>query len=272
MAGNVQQEFDAVIPYHPKDSDVLPYCILGLRRYAVGLRNIYVVSKEDPEEDCIWVAESEFPFDMSIITCKERQGWYLQQLIKMYAFRCIKTLDHILLYDSDCVMCKPVSFFKDGKILLDWAENPHEPYFVHAKYVLPDFKQHDPSVSGICDHIMTRRDIMESLLQKIKAYRGKEAWRTLLEAVHPMEHKYSGMSEYELYYNYALINYPEVHAQRRINRKWLTSMRELQTTTVEIGVLHSWFIYKKETESSRTGEELLDETQAQGESLSQSNL
>ena len=239
----MQQEFDAVIPYHPKDSEILSYCILGLRRYAVGLRNIYVVSKEDPEEDCIWVPESEFPFDMSIITCKERQGWYLQQLIKMYAFRCIETLDHILLYDSDCVMCKPVSFFKDGKILLDWEETSHEPYFVHAKYVLPDFKRHDPSISGICDHIITRRDIMENLLQKIEAHREKEAWRTLLEAVHPMEYRHSGMSEYELYFNYALAYYPNEHDLRKLERVIGLSFKALEPShTFDIISFHAWAV------------------------------
>jgi hypothetical protein len=264
MAGNPPTEFDAVIPYHAKDSEILPYCIFGLRKYATGLRNIYVVSKEDPEEDCIWIPESEFPFDMSIITCRKRQGWYLQQLIKLYAFRCIQTLDHVLIYDSDCVMCRPVSFFKDEQILLDWTDDtPHIPYILHGKRVLPDFKQHDPLISGIRDHIMAKKDIMESFLRKIELHTGKEAWRGLLEAVEPTEHIKSGMSEYELYYNYVLVNHPSLYTLRKLDRQWVTSFAGLQTSA-DIVTFHSWTIdiRKKRIESSRTGEELGDETRA----------
>ena len=264
MAGNAPTEFDAVIPYHAKDSEILPYCIYGLRKFAVGLRNIYVVSKEDPEEDCIWIPESKFPFDMSIITCEKRQGWYLQQLIKLYAFRQIETLDHVLLYDSDCVMCKPVSFFKDGQILLDWTDDtPHIPYILHAKRVLPDFRQHDTLISGIRDHIMARKDIMEAFLRKIELHTGKEAWRGPLEGVDPTEHIKSGMSEYELYYNYVLTNHSSLYSLRQLNRQWVTSFAGLQTSA-DIVTFHSWTVdlRKKRIESSRTGEELGDETRA----------
>jgi hypothetical protein len=59
-------EFDAVIPYHEKDVAILSYCILGLRKNTRGLRDIYVISKEEPEdlEDATWFPESAFPFTL----------------------------------------------------------------------------------------------------------------------------------------------------------------------------------------------------------------
>ena len=110
--------YDAVIPFHKKDALILPYCVAGLKQNAEGLGNIYIISAENPEEeDCEWIPESAFPFTKedicSYIPKPERTGWYLQQLLKLSAFSVIKTdKPYILIFDSDCVMKKPVSFFQ----------------------------------------------------------------------------------------------------------------------------------------------------------------
>lgn len=257
--------FDAVIPFHPKDAEVLSYCVAGLRRYAKGLRNIYVVSKEQPDEDDIlWIPESLFPFTKAdvaeiIQSTNGREGWYFQQLLKLYAFEVITDiLPHALLFDSDCVVCKPISFFSaEGKILLDFSETvKHAPYFTHARAVMGDlFHEVYPERSGIADHMMVHRPVMQGLLYKID--RSGQAWRILLEAVEPAERNFSGMSEYEIYFNYALTWFAEEYALRQLVRGAGTSFRALTegSAKADIIAIHAWCVelHKTQIESSRIG-------------------
>jgi len=267
--------FDAVIPFHPKDAEVLSYCVLGLRRYTTGLRNIYVVSKDDPEEDdIIWIPESLFPFSIPDVkailqSTNGREGWYYQQLLKLYAFRVIRDiLPHALLFDADCVICRPIRFFSpEGKIFLDWSEKQgHEAYFTHARAIMGDlFHQPDPEKSGITDHMMVHRPIMEGLLQKIESrgfaktncIEGYQAWRIFLEAVDPVQRDFSGMSEYEIYYNYVLTWFWEEYSLRQLKRGMGTSFRALTEGSAEADIIafHRWLVnlHGKQIASSRMG-------------------
>lgn len=269
MPADESRAFDAVIPFHPKDTAVLSYCVASLRRYVAGLRNIYVISKDDPEEDdIIWIPESAFPFTLSdvaavIKSSNQREGWYLQQLLKFYAFRVIPgILPHTLLFDSDCVVCRPIRFFSpEGKIFLDW--NPgqeHLAYFRHAEAVMGDlFVLADPDKSGITDHMMVYQPHLEGLLNKIevRAASNKSAWQILLEAVEPAEYNKSGMSEYEIYFNYVLTWFPEEYAFRQLERGAGTSFRAFTEGSAisDIIAFHAWGIdkHKNEIEMSRMG-------------------
>lgn len=256
MARDESPPFDAMIPFHQKDSDILPYCIFGLRKNMRGLRNIYVVSREEPEdlEDAIWISEDRFPFTKAdvegiIKSTNNRHGWYLQQLLKLYAFHGIEgALDHILVFDADCVVCRPIELFNEqGQILFDWThEIIYEPYFKHATAALGDlFCRVNPSVSGIREHMLFRRDILNGMLNKLEARHADiPAWKALLETVNPEEFNHSGMSEYELYFNYALKWFSNEHALRSLKRGNGISIRALAEGAhqADIIVFHAWVI------------------------------
>jgi len=241
---------DAFVPLHPKDLDMLPYCVIGLRKNIKGLRNIYVVSKENPEDidDIIWVPESRFPFSIEdvglhIKSTNKREGWYFQQLLKMYAFRIIEDCaNNLLLFDADCVICRPISFFDENRALLDWTdEQIHLPYFEHASKVLKDaFVRVDPTKSGITDHMLVRREIMEEILKQIE--HGGNAWQVLLEAVDPAQWDKSGMSEYEIYYNYVLKWYPDEYSLRQLTREIGLNLGALSRDSQHLDILafHAW--------------------------------
>ena len=55
---------DAVIPAHAKDVDTLDLCINGIKNNVIGIRNVYVVSREELTKNAIWVPESTFPFTL----------------------------------------------------------------------------------------------------------------------------------------------------------------------------------------------------------------
>jgi hypothetical protein len=223
------------------------------------------VSKEQPDEDDIlWIPESLFPFTKTDVAAlvqstNGREGWYFQQLLKLYAFEVITDiLPHVLLFDSDCVVCKPISFFDaEGRILLDFSDTvKHAPYFTHARAVMGDlFRDVYPERSGIADHMMVHRPVMQSLLYKID--RSGKAWRILLEAVEPAQRNFSGMSEYEIYFNYALMWFAEEYALRQLVRGAGSSFRALTEGSGEADIIaiHAWCVelHKTQIESSRIG-------------------
>ena len=93
----------------------------------------------------------------------------------------------------------------------------------------------DLAKSGITDHMLVRRHIMEEILQKIE--QGRTAWQVLLEAVDPSQWDKSGMSEYEIYYNYALKWYPDEYSARRLTREIGLNMAALSHDSQHLDIL-----------------------------------
>jgi hypothetical protein len=226
------------------------------------------VSAEEPEnlDDAIWISEAVFPFSKADIgsiirSTNGREGWYYQQLLKLYVFRQIPdVLPQVLLFDSDLVICRPIEFISaDEKVLFSWSPpQGHEPYFTHAKAVLGhQFIHVHPEKCGITDHMMVTRPILEELLQKIEVmHGGRPAWRTLLEAVAPADWNFSGMSEYEIYFNYALAWHSDKHALRHLKVGKGTSFRALTegSQTADMIAFHAWLaiLHNSEIETART--------------------
>jgi hypothetical protein len=245
---------------------------MSLRKYTTGLRNIYVVSKDDPEEDdIIWIPESAFPFSIAevqaiIQSTNGRAGWYFQQLLKLYTFRVIEgILPHTLLFDADCVVCQPVSFFREDKILLDWSEKQdHAAYFIHARAIMGDIFHHaDPEKSGITDHMLVYQPVMQRLLEKIECRGNDKAWRIFLQAVDPAQRDFSGLSEYEIYYNYALTEFQSHYELRQLTHGIGSSFRAFTEGSAHADIIafHAWVsdIHRKQIKYSKTRAEQSDE-------------
>ena len=246
--------FDAVIPFHPKDAIVLPYCIASLRANAIGLRNIYVISEENPEEEgAIWISETSpsFPFTKASVqailgSTNGREGWYYQQLLKLYAYRVIPgCLPRLLLFDSDIVLNRPTLFVDaSGVAIFDISVQEVPEYFEHAQRVLgPTFKRviSDTKVSGIADHMLVQAHILDDLLSRIEAHAGRPAWEALIAAVDPACKDKSGMSEFEIYFNFALQHYPNGHGVRELKKVWGRTFGDLQNSDAAIVSFHAWW-------------------------------
>jgi hypothetical protein len=224
--------YDVVVPYHPKDAEVLPLCLQSLRKYASRAGVIYIVSAEKPVAfdklealGCIkWVAESAYPMSAHDVQAllqsqKGRQGWYYQQFLKLYAFHAIPGLrDTVLFFDSDLVLYKRVEFVgSTGTIKLDWSHQYNAPYFEHAAALLgPKFKRIKNACSGIVDHIVTTREIVTHLLTTIEKLHGKSAWIVMLELLPPRDRDGSGFSEYEMLFNWTFLHFGQKAQMRKL--------------------------------------------------------
>ena len=81
--------FDIVIPVAPNDISVIQKQIEYTKKNVIGYRNIYLICYNELQiEDCITISEDIFPFSIeTVANCHgkmDRNGWYLQQLLKLY--------------------------------------------------------------------------------------------------------------------------------------------------------------------------------------------
>ena len=83
-----------------------------------------------------------------------------------------------------------------------------------------------------------------------RAPNNKAAWQILLEAVDPSQYNKSGMSEYEIYFNFVLKWFPEKYSFRQLQRGAGTSFRAFTegSAVSDIIVFHAWGVDKHKNE------------------------
>jgi len=209
--------YDIVIPVGPNDSFLLIKQLGYTQTKCIGYRNIYVIAAAEVESfvpsPCIFINERIFPFNLTDLHTfansdqSQRNGWYFQQLIKLYAGLVIPDiLPRWLVIDADTFFLRPTSFIRDNKCLYANGTEYWPYYFHHMSRLIPGLKKVEP-ISGICHHMMFEQRFVKELMDLVEQ-NGNPFWITFLSKV-GSEYKYggyggSGASEYELYFNYML--------------------------------------------------------------------
>ena len=210
--------YDIIIPTTDKDLKTLETCIQQCKKN-LNYRRIIIVSKQKYTDSAEWFSEDRYPFNFksmeNYIGDHWRKGWYLQQLLKLYSFFVIPNIaDNILILDSDTLILRKVDFFEDDIPLYNTSGAHHKPYFRHMEQLLPELKR--ITKSGITHHMIFQRYIMLDLFNKVEEYHDEEFWKVFLSLV-DLEQK-SGASEYEIYFNFIQIYYPNKFKIRKL--KW----------------------------------------------------
>lgn len=218
---------DIVIPVGPNDIEQIKGVISHCRN--IAHRNVYLIAY-DPSivfSGAITVPERIFPFNMSCIAKifgeSSRNGWYLQQLLKLYAgFVIPGILDDYLVIDCDTYMLKPIEFFKNGKYQFNTGTEYHNPYFEHMKQLHPSLTKAHPE-SGISHHMIFNRKYVRNMFDMIEQHHKNTApfWLLFLNFVRKDHYLYSGASEYELYFTYMWLYHRDVMEIRKL--KWSNS-------------------------------------------------
>ena len=246
--------FDIIIIVGPKDLNILDKQILYTKRNILGYRNIYILSYYPfiKIENCIIIPEQIFPFKLKDIEeihgKNERNGWYLQQLLKIYVSLVIpKVLDRYLIIDCDTFFIKPINFIEKitDKELFNIGEEYHEPYFNHMKKLYPKLIKYYSNASGICHHMLFNRKYILELINIVETYHGnkKPFWRIFLEEV---ENKYrikngSGASEYEIYFNFMLIYHIDKIKIRKLQWKNTNKLEDLYNKNLDY-ISYHWYL------------------------------
>lgn len=237
----VDEPIDVVIPAVNRGRS--EYCIASIKRFGKSIRNVYVISPEQVTDKAIWIDESIFPFSIFDVAKhlykdeekaqehlkqgKGRIGWYLQQLLKLYAPLVIPDISsNILLLDSDVIFLKPVNFMNEkSEPLFCVSGQHHKRYFEHAQRLIPGFER-IKGVSGIAHHMLIQRDVIENLFSLIESIHNKPAWQAFCECVEVKEDgslPSTGMSEFEIYFNYFFASSDQGHIRKL---KWANVAKE----------------------------------------------
>lgn len=213
--------FDIVIPLGPNEISRINEQIKYTKKNVIGYRNIYIITcnLNIKIEDCIIISENIFPFKDFITEYflqykgkNNRNGWYFQQLLKLYAGTYINgILENYLVIDADVFFLKPINFMENDKPIFTIGNGYHIPYFIHMNLLHNDFSR-VYNKSGICHHMLFNTTYINKICNIVSEYHNKPFWQVFILSVN--EHtnyninaEESGASEYELYFNYMLKNY-----------------------------------------------------------------
>jgi hypothetical protein len=268
-----------------KDTRVFEKSIESAMKYLIDIDKYYVVT---PEADYLseklskalgdrvkFIDEKIFPFKYDNIssvmidavrekgvypltghssferTIGHKVGWFLQQLLKLYAGQVLNLEDFVLL-DSDLVWFQNITFynntnraevldFQTGKkkpassdfiIKYNYASSGqyHGPYMAAMKRIIGLEAIEDPKDvfrSGIVHHMVVTGFIMNEMMSSSeRLHDGLPFWKVLLnQSAIEMTCKApkdgicgagSTLSEYEMYFTYARKNYPQSVAFRPV--------------------------------------------------------
>lgn len=223
--------FDIVIPVGPNDKEVIEKQLEYTKKNIIGYRNIYLISY-DPSlhiDDCITINENSFPFTIDTIKIfhgeLKRNGWYLQQLLKLYAGKIIPNiLDRYLVIDSDTFFLKPTTFVENNICLYNYGTEYHNPYFEHMSKLDKELIKVDKHKSGICHHMIFETKYIDEIISKIENIHNDKFYNVFLQLV--VYKQLSGASEYEIYFNYMLKNHPDKIKIRQLSWKNTTKLED----------------------------------------------
>lgn len=235
--------FDIVIPVGPNDIEQCHRQIQYTKRNIIGYRNIYIISY-DPSiqiDACITINENIFPFSIGDVAVyhgkSSRNGWYLQQLLKLYVgFVIPDILSAYLVIDCDTYWLKPTEFIRNRKWLYNFGTECHIPYFEHMKSLHPSFEKMNSDMSGISHHMIFEVDYIKHIIELVESHHHKPFWIVFLEQV--VDKLGAGASEYELYFNYVLKYHPDEVEVRKLN--WKNVLHIDQNSDLDY-VSHHWY-------------------------------
>jgi len=232
-AGN-EETLDVIIPCGPNDVSTVHKVVEHAKKHVLNHRNIYLITPANVTiEGCYTIPERVFPFGLNDVRDihgrSARNGWYLQQMLKLYAGIAVEgILGTYLALDADTVLLKPIAFTQNDQILFNVGKDHHEPYFEHMKRLHPSLKKMSEH-SGITHHMVFKNEYIKTLFDMVEKLHQKEFWRVFFEQVDEKERINenggicSGASEYEIFFNFMYKYYPDKFRIRLLKYKDVTT-------------------------------------------------
>ena len=149
----------------------------------------------------------------------DRNGWYLQQLLKLYAGNIIHgILERYLVIDADTLFLRPTLFIENNKCLYNFGTEYYSQYFEHMLQLDKNLIKVDKNKSGICNHMIFETKYINELISTIEHTHNDDFFNIFLQFVSKDHINGAGASEYEIYFNYMLKNHKDKIIIREL--KW----------------------------------------------------
>ena len=200
-------KLDIVIPIIEKDLPTLPYVIKGIRSQLMHpLGTIYLIAPESLKiREAAEKYNATFILEDTVLP-KFRQnppqaGWIKQQYLKLNADQFVQS-DHYLVVDADTVFVRPQVFEFEGKTIF----NAHFNYTISRKVMVQRAFQLN-RLHNFCftiHHMHIEKSKLKALKEKLEKIHQKP-WQ---DALNELDVPEGGFSEYELYANFVLSEYP----------------------------------------------------------------
>lgn len=232
---------DIVILAIEKDLETLPYVIEGVRRNINHpVSNIYIVSpllnkiqKLCSASGCVFVDE-KLVLDLDpdslnkIIQLEDRSKWYYQQFLKWSGDK-FSSETHYLVVDADTVFIRPQSFEKNGKVIFNFSDEYHQPYFDHYKRILGETVK--CPVSFTSHQMLFENAKLKELKKKIEDINCCIWYEAILKNLDI--NVVSGSSDYDTYGQYVFSHYRssimlEYWFNKSLKRKYLQNLDQLE--------------------------------------------
>lgn len=248
----MKNDFDIVICVGPNDNEIVEQMLSFNKKNIIGYRNIFLVCSNPSIkiEGTITIDEIIFPFSIDDLINKfgnnNRNGWYLQQLLKFYAGNVIPDiLNNYLIVDCDTHFLKPTNFITDdGKYIYTTGTEYHVPYFEHMNRLDPSLKKIHP-LSGISHHSFFNTKISNELMDRVeKKYQNKKKfWEIFLDVIDRKQFMASGASEYEIYFTYMYLYHNDKMFIRQLNWANVANFQPSYINKYDFVSIH-WYMRK----------------------------
>ena len=244
--------FDIVVCVGPNDNDIVEKVLPYTKKNVIGYRNIYLLCSNPNISipGTITIDEKIFPFTkddlVSMFGKNDRNGWYLQQLLKLYAGNIIPgVLKRYLIIDCDTHFLKPTKFITDdGKHIFTTGTEYHKPYFLHMNRLHYSLKKHHP-LSGISHHTFFHTDRVNEMIKMVEEFFENKSpfWKIYLDVVDRNEFMGSGAAENEIYFTYMYLYHSKDIIIRQLNWENVSELDRNNTKNNDFVSVH-WYMRK----------------------------
>lgn len=216
---------DFIIPCHPKDFSSLKLTIDGICKNITCCRRILVISNEDPQIDGTFhINEKKYEKYITLdrveklwternINLVYRSKWIYQQFIKLLSTKVINDLTNsFVIVDADTIFLRDISF--DSKKFF-YLKNPieyHKPYLKPIKKLLA--VENTIGFSTISHHAIFNKHKLNKMIREIEKRFNNNLVDIILDIIDYDEA--SCFSEWDLYSNYMILNYPKLCVHRQL--------------------------------------------------------
>lgn len=225
--------FDIVIVINPNDNLALINLLLErTKANIIGFRYIYLI-QSDPVKYITGyfnIPANRFPFSVNTVSYyhgrSERNYWYLEQLLKLYAgFVVPGILDRYLVLDSDTFFIKKTKFFENEKFLYNYDRKLDLPSLEHMNKLHESFITTNELSSGVTHNIVFELQYINEIMNLVENKHNDYFYNIFLKNVNELYYNSTGASIYDIYLNYMMFYYPTKLKFRDLN--WIESTRLL---------------------------------------------